>query len=110
MRNYRYSQALLNLAFYAFVVCMTTHPSLFIANVLFPLVAFLVLVGLLMFVVGRSEDIYRVASACLQTLPIYLFPLVPDRVSINQLPAKIILPTAPSLSPRFQRPPPSFSI
>jgi len=112
MSQDRYRQALRNV-FICMLVGWLSHyvPPLLISFIggFGKLVTLLVLASLLMFVVSRSADICNAAITFVQTMPTSLFLLVPDSASSQQLP-DVVLPVAPSPSPRFQRPPPFLSL
>ncbi len=107
MRDDRHTRALLNVAFYLLAYCLTYPPS-FLAGDLSKLLTFLVFAGLLMFVVGNSAEIRRVAVALFEALRLPLFSLVAERRSVTRSQLTFAIPKKPSLSPLFQRPPPAL--
>jgi hypothetical protein len=113
MSQDRYRQAFRNISICLFVVWLSHNgPPLLISLIdgCGKLIGLLVLASLLMFVVSHSADICKAAMAFAQSLPTSLFLLVPGYAPGKQLPADVVLPIAPSLSPRFQRPPPCPSL
>ena len=110
MGQYDYRQAFRNVSVCLLVILLTHHePALAISGI-GTLIALLAIAGLLMFVASRSPDICIATIAFIQSLPAFLFPLVAECASIQQLPTAVLMPAPPSLSPRFQRPPPLFSL
>jgi hypothetical protein len=113
MSQDRYRQAFRNTSICLLAVWLSHHaPPLLISLIggCGKLIVSLVLASLLIFVVSRSADICNAAIAFVQSLPTSLFLLVPGYAPSKQLPADVVLPIAPSLSPRFQRPPPCLSL
>lgn len=105
-----YRQAFRNVSVCLLIILLTHHEPALAISGFGTLIALLVIAGLLMFAASRSPDICIAAIAFIQSLPTFLFPLVSERVSIQQLPTAVLMPAPPSLSPRFQRPPPLFSL
>lgn len=110
MGRYDYRQAFKNVSFCLFAVLLPHFgPTLVIGGV-GKLVVFLVLAGLLVFVLTHSADIRKVIASCLQWLPISLFAPTPKRAYIRQSPAELVVPREPSLTSIFQRPPPFLAL
>ncbi len=110
MGQYDYRQAFRNISLCLLVLGLVHYDPALVIDGFGKLIVFLVLAILLMFAVSRSADIRRATKALVQSLPTFLFPLVSERASVQQLPAEIVMPAAPSLSPRFQRPPPFLTL
>jgi hypothetical protein len=106
MGNHHYGRIFLNVSYYALLVCVLhIRPSL-VAGGFGKLLAFLVFFGLLLFVAVHSGEIRRVAVVFFKPLKLPLFSLAVDPSSIARLLTAVALPSKPSLSPLFQRPPP----
>lgn len=111
MGQYDYRQAFKNISLCLLVLGLMHYEPALVIDGFGKLIVFLVLAILLIFAVSRSADIRRATTiALVQSLPTFLFPFVAERASIQQLPAEVVVPPAPSLSPRFQRPPPFVSL
>jgi hypothetical protein len=72
-------------------------------------IVLLLLAVVLMFLVTRRADVVRAIASCLHALPSsWLAP--PPAIGLRELSfASLAVPSAPSLAPLFQRPPPLFS-
>ena len=72
-------------------------------------IVLLLLAVLLMFLVTRRADVVRAIASCLNVFPSsWLAP--PPAIGSRELSfASLFVPSAPSLAPLFQRPPPLFS-
>jgi len=109
MGRYRHSEMFFNAAYYLLVLFVLDPRPLLIVG-LFKLIAFLVLAYLLAFVVVHSANICRLVLACLHALPVSFFPLAVDRRWAERSQTTTAVPNEPSISPLFQRPPPTFSL
>lgn len=110
MGQYFNRQALQNTSICLLIVWLLHCGPALVIDGIGKLIGSLIVACLLMFVVSRSPDIRRATLAFIQSLPAFLFLLVPVRATIKQLLAEVVLPAPPSLSPRFQRPPPTLSL
>jgi hypothetical protein len=98
----------MDLLFYALPVYLSFSQALVIAG-LSRAIVFLMLAVLLMFLVARRADIEGAFAACLSALGSAWLAPVP-RLRFWELSfAALSVPSAPSLSALFQRPPPIFS-
>jgi hypothetical protein len=98
----------IDLFLYALPVYLSFSQALVLAG-LSRAIVFLILAVLLMFLVACRPDIERAFAACLRALPSAWLAPVP-RLRFRELSfAALSVPSAPSLSEPFQRPPPIFS-
>jgi len=109
MGRYRCIQIFLNIAYCLLVFCVADFRPLVIGG-FFKLVASLVLAYLLAFVIVQRANIYKLVGACLRAIPMPPVPLLVDRRWVKRWQTTIVVPNGPSLSPLFQRPPPTFSL
>jgi hypothetical protein len=102
-----YRQSAAEAAFCLFVLCLPHFQSLLLAGI--GRFTFVVLLAcLLMFLVVRSTDICRAVADCLIAFVSSLAPsFTPDFRAI--LFVSFTVPSAPTITPLFQRPPPLFS-
>jgi len=98
----------MDLFLYALPVYLAFNRALLVAG-LGRAIVFFILAVLLMFLIACRADIERAFAACLRTLPsAWLAPVL--RQGFRELSfASLSIPSAPSLSAPFQRPPPVFS-
>ncbi|MFY9646904.1 MAG: hypothetical protein WAK29_17125 [Terriglobales bacterium] len=109
MGQLRYSQTILNAAYYLLVCCVLGVRPLLIVG-LIKLVGSLALACLLGFVIVHSADICGMIAACLRTLPVSHFPFSIDRRWAERSSLAVAPPHQPNRSPLFQRPPPVFCV
>jgi hypothetical protein len=109
MDRYRCSQLFSNVAYSLLIFCVAEFRPLIIGG-FFKLVASLALACLLAFVVVHSANICRLLIACLHALPVCFFPLAFHRRWVERSRTTIVVPSEPSLSPLFERPPPILSL
>jgi hypothetical protein len=105
MGRYRYIQLLLNVVYCLLIFCVADFRPLVVGGCV-KLIAALVFACLLAFVVVHSPNMCKLVAACLQALPIVLFPSFVDLRWVAHPHADIAVPNGPNLSPLFQRPPP----
>jgi hypothetical protein len=109
MGRYCRSQIFLNVAYYLLIFCVVDLRPLVIGG-FFKLVTALLLAYLLAFVVVHSPNLCKLVATFFQSIPISLFPLVVARRWVERSQTNIVVLNEPNLSPRFQRPPPIFSL
>jgi hypothetical protein len=98
----------MDLFLYALPVYLSFSQALVIAG-LSRAIVFLILAVLLMFLIACRADIEGAFAACLRALPSAWLAAAP-RFGFRELSfARLSVPSAPSLSPLFQRPPPCLS-
>ncbi len=98
----------MDLFLYALPVYLAFYQALVIGG-LGRAILFLILAVLLMFLVACRSDIERALAACLSALPSAWLAPVP-RFGFRELSfVSLSIPSAPTLSALFQRPPPIFS-
>jgi len=103
-----YRRAAAEVCFYLLVLCLPYYQSLLLAGVTGS-IYFLLMTGLLMFVVASSPEIRRTITACLDALAISQFTPRLDRGALWVSNPLHTIARGPSLTPLFQRPPPIFS-
>jgi hypothetical protein len=108
MKESRYVQMTVTLAFSLFVAYATGQGAGPIFDSFGRTMAFLVLVGLLLFVVRYSHTFYKAVAACLFRLSICLFAVASDLLPARREYETDAVFLAPDLPSRFQRPPPIF--
>jgi hypothetical protein len=96
----RYIQLLLNVVYCLLIFCVADFRPLVVGGCV-KLIASLVFACLLAFVVAHSPNMCKRVAACLQALPIVLFPLFVDRRWVAHPHADIAVPNGPNLSPLF---------
>ena len=107
MGCYRHSQIFLNVAYCLLIFCVADFRPLLIGG-FFKLVTSLVLACLLTFIVVHSANIWSLLVASLHALPICFTPWIINS-RWQRAPTTIAVPSEPSLSALFQRPPPVLS-
>ena len=107
MRDCRYRQVLLTIAYCVLSVGLANLSPLLVSGLL-KLIAFVAFACLLTFVVVHSATIRRAVMACLQALPSFFFALFTDARWVRRSLTTVVVPKEPNLSPLFQRPPPVF--
>jgi hypothetical protein len=109
MKLSRFGQMTVTLAFTLFVAYATGQGSGLVFDGFGRAIAFLVLVGLLLFVVRYSHTFYKAVAACLFRLSAGLFAVASDLLLFSgggyEACEVFLVPDLPS---RFQRPPPIF--
>ena len=108
MRQSRYVQVIATLAFSLFVAYATGQGLGLLFDSLGSVIAFLILAGLLLFVIHYSNTFYKTVVACLFRLSICLFAVVSDLLSVRREHEAGEVSLVPDLPSRFQRPPPIF--
>lgn len=102
-----YRQSAAEAAFYLLALCLPTYQSLLFAGIERTIFVFL-LTCLLLFLVVRSTEIYQVVADCVMAFwSRLILPLTPKFRAISLV--SLTIPSAPTLSTLFQRPPPLFS-
>ena len=103
-----YRQCAAEAIFCLLVLCLPYYQSLLFAG-LGRTIFLLFLTCLLMFLVVRSTDFCQAIAACLTPFPSsWLAPVRYQGLRAISL-TSLLVPSAPSLSPLFQRPPPISS-
>jgi hypothetical protein len=108
MRVRTHKQVLIVLAHYLFLVCAAQVGGVFVGSFL-KSVAFLAFAFLLLFVVGRSANLWKAITTCLRALPISFFALFTNPDWKRTSAFTLVVPAEPCLAPRYQRPPPLLS-
>lgn len=102
-----YGQSAAEAAFCLFALCLPHYQTL-----LFEEVGRMIFIALLacalMFLVVRSSEICRVVGDCLVALLLWQAPSLTQKFRAILLVSQSV-PSAPTVSPLFQRPPPLFS-
>jgi hypothetical protein len=102
-----YRQSAAEAVFCLFVLCLPHYQSLLFAGIGRTILAVL-LACLLMFLVVRSTEICRIVADCLIAFVSWIAPsFAQDFRAI--LFVSLTVPSAPTVAPLFQRPPPLFS-
>jgi hypothetical protein len=108
MEQQRHREAAMDIVLYALPVYLPFYQALLMGGIARAMLLLLLAV-LLMFLVRYSVDLYRSIALCRRTLPSQWLAPAPC-LGFRQLSfASLAVPSAPSLSPLFQRPPPIFS-
>ena len=103
-----YRQSAAEAAFCFVVLCLPYYRSLLFDG-LGRTICALLLACLLMFLVLRSGDVCRLIAACMVKFPSSWIAPVRHQDIRAIFFSSLAVPSAPSLSPLFQRPPPAFS-
>ena len=106
MRTHRYRQVIHTLAFSFLVLCVTNQFGGLVMGELGKLIAFLILTGLIFFIINRSSALWQVIAFGLARVAGLVCAFLPPLKLIRHL-----LPVAASLNElalpsRYQRPPP----
>jgi hypothetical protein len=108
MNRQDYNEAVRDVFLYMLPVYLAFYQALLVAGTGRTIV-FVLLTILLMFLVANRAEIGRALRTCLKALPSSWIAPAP-KIHFRELAfATLSVPTAPSLSPLFQRPPPIFS-
>jgi hypothetical protein len=102
-------QTLIILAHYLFLVC-GAQVSGFLLGSFLKAVALLTFTFLLLFVVGRSANLWKALATCFRPLPFSWFELFANPRWTRPSSFAITTPAEPCLAPRRQRPPPLLSL
>lgn len=102
-----YGQSAAEAAFYLFALCLPHYQSLLLEGI-GRMIFVALLACLLMFLVVRSTEICRVVADCLIAFVSWLAPSFTQEFRAILF-VSLTVPTAPTLSPLFQRPPPLSS-
>lgn len=108
MEARRYRHVIHTLAFSLLVVCLTNQFGALAMDELGKLIAFLILAGLILFVINRSSALRRIIASGLIGFASILRALVTWHTFIRRTSTVSSVPNV-SLPFRFQRPPPIFS-
>jgi hypothetical protein len=109
MECYRHTRGFLTAAYCLLIVGMAEFRPLLIGG-LFKLIASIVLAYLLAFVLVHRTNILRILAAGLKLSRSSGFLLVVNLQWAERSHTRFPVPDPPSLSPLFQRPPPTFSL
>jgi len=108
MELQRHRKAVMDVLLYALPVYLPFYQALLMGGIARAMLL-LVLAVLLMFLVRCSVDLGRSIAERLRTLPSAWLAPTPCLGFRELAFASLAIPSAPSLSPLFQRPPPIFS-
>ncbi len=109
MRLHTYKQTVIVLAHYFLLVCVAQVSGVLLGSFLKG-VAFLTFAFLLLFVVGRSANLWKAVTSCFRALPVSFFALFTNPRWTRPYVLAIATPLEPCLAPRYQRPPPFPSL
>jgi hypothetical protein len=109
MRLHAHKQTLIVLARYFFLVSVAQVGVVLWGSFLKG-AAFLTFAFLLLFVVGRSANLWKAVTTCFRALPVAFFASFTNPRWTRAFYLVVAAPAEPCLAPRYQRPPPLMSL